>query len=116
MPVGVVRVENKRHAVRYWTADWPEELGPTFVIVKKPSQRAAGRPRPKDQRDLVRLRIATAAYEARGKKFEAAIRDAMIDLDWPCSVAEIERIRSHLRRAHREEVEKYEDQAEHDPE
>ena len=36
MPEGVVRVEHGRHEVRYWAVDWPEELGPTFVILKKP--------------------------------------------------------------------------------
>jgi hypothetical protein len=101
MPEGVVRVERDRHEVRYWAAGWPEELGPTFVIIKKPSPRkTAGRPKAsiEDQRKLLRLRIATAAHEARGKALEAAIRDAMIDLGWPgITAAEIERVRSRFR-------------------
>jgi hypothetical protein len=108
MPEGIVRVERDRHEVRYWAAGWPEELGPTFVIIKKPSTKAAGRPKAsiEDQRKLLHLRIATAAHEARGKTFEAAILAAMSDLDWPDrsrSVAEIERIRSRFRRARRKE-------------
>ena len=102
MPEGVVRVERDRHEIRYWKADWPEELGPTFVILKKPSKKRAGRPKSsiEDQRKLLRLRIATAAYEARGKTLEAAILAAMSDLDWPDrSVAEIERVRSRFRGA-----------------
>ena len=103
MPEGVVRVERGRHEVRYWSADWPEELGPTFVIVNKPSQqpvKPVGRPRTsiEDQRALLRLRMATALYEHRGESFEAAIIAAMIDLDWPdISTAEIERIRTRFR-------------------
>jgi hypothetical protein len=100
MPEGVVRVEHGRHQVRYWSADWPEELGPTYVILKKPSRRAPGRPRTgiEDQRKLMRLRMATALYEHRGESFEAAIIAAMIDLDWPDrTAAEIERIRTRFR-------------------
>jgi hypothetical protein len=104
MPEGVVRVEHGRHEVRYWRVGWPEELGPTFVVIKKPSKKSPGRPKAsiEDQRKLLRLRIATAAHEARGKKLEAAILAAMSDLDWPDrSVAEIERIRTRFRRARR---------------
>jgi hypothetical protein len=106
MPEGIVRVEHYRHEVRYWAAGWPEELGPTFVIVKNPSKKTAGRPKAstETQRKLLRLRIATAAYEARGEKLEAAILAAMNDLDWPDrSVAEIERIRIRFRRAQRKD-------------
>jgi len=95
-----VRVEHGRHEIRYWAAGWPEELGPTFVIVKKPSRKPVGRPRPgvADQRKLLRLRIATAVYEARGEALETAIIAAMIDLDWPdITTAEIDRIRSRFR-------------------
>jgi hypothetical protein len=105
-PEGVARVERDRHEIRYWAVGWPEELGPTFVIIKTPSTKTAGRPKAsiEDQRKLLRLRIATAAHEARGKTFEAAILAAMSDLDWPDrSVAEIERIRSRFRRARRKE-------------
>ena len=100
MPEGVVRVEHGRHEIRYWAVGWPEELGPTFVIAKKPSQRGAGRPRTsiEDQRRLLRLRIATAVHEARGEALEAAIIAAMRDLDWPDqTAAEIDRIRSRFR-------------------
>jgi hypothetical protein len=100
MPEGVVRVENGRHEVRYWRIDWPEALGPTFVVVKKPSKKGAGRPKAsaEDQRKLLRLRIAIAVHEARGKTFEAATIAGMIDHDWPDqSAAEIERIRSRFR-------------------
>jgi hypothetical protein len=100
MPEGIVRVERDRHEVRYWAAGWPEELGPTFVIVKKPAAKGAGRPKAntEDQRKLLRLRIATAAHQANGKALEAAIRDAMIDLDWPdITAVEIERVRSRFR-------------------
>jgi hypothetical protein len=79
---------------------WPEELGPTFVITKKPSKKTAGRPKAsiEDQRKLLRLRIATAAHEARGEALEAAIIAAMRDLDWPDqTAAEIDRIRSRFR-------------------
>ena len=95
-----MRVERERHGIRYWTVGWPEELGPTFVIIKKPSKKTAGRPKAsiEDQRKLLRLRIATAAHQAKGKTLEAAIRDAMIDLDWPdITAAEIERVRSRFR-------------------
>jgi hypothetical protein len=112
MPEGVVRVEHGRHEVRYWAVGWPEELGPTFVIVKNPSKKTAGRPRPsgQDQRDLTRLRIATAAHEARGKKFEAAINAAMSDLDWPDrTAAELERVRTRFRRARHKDEKKDED-------
>jgi hypothetical protein len=106
MPEGVVRVEHGRHEVRYWRADWPEELGPTFAIIKKPAQRGAGRPRPSiaDHSKLLRLRIATAVYEARGHALGPAIFAAMIDLDWPKqkqTAAEIERIRARFRRGER---------------
>jgi hypothetical protein len=103
MPQGVVRVERNRHEIRYWTVDWPEELGPTFVIIKKPSKKSPGRPKAsiEDQRKLLRLRIATAAYEARGEKLEAAIKAAMRDLDWDDSVAELDRVRTRFRRARR---------------
>jgi hypothetical protein len=100
MPEGVVRVERGRHEVRYWWAGWPEELGPTYVVLKKPARKPVGRPRTSiaDQRALLRLRMATALYEHRGENFEAAIIAAMIDLDWPdISTAEIERIRSRFR-------------------
>jgi hypothetical protein len=102
MPEGVVRVERDRREIRYWTADWPEGQGPTFVVVKKPSKKRVGRPKAsaEEQRKLLRLRIATAAHEARGATLEAAILAAMSDLDWPDrSVAEIERIRTRFRRA-----------------
>jgi hypothetical protein len=104
MPEGVVRVERDRHEIRYWTADWPERQGPTSVVVKNPSKKRAGRPNAgiEDQRKLLRLRIATAAHEARGAKLEAAILAAMSDLDWPDrSVTEIERVRTRFRRARR---------------
>jgi hypothetical protein len=100
MPEGIVRVERGRHAVRYWAVGWPEVLGPTFVISKKPSKKTAGRPKAgiEDQRGFLRLRIATAVHEARGEPLEAAIIAAMIDLDWPDqTAAEIERIRSRFR-------------------
>jgi hypothetical protein len=100
MPEGVVRVEHGRHEVRYWWADWPEELGPTYVILKKPSRRSAGRPRAgvEDHRRLLRLRIAAAVCQARGESLEGSIIAAMIDLDWPrITAAEIERIRSRFR-------------------
>ena len=100
MPEGVVRVERGRHEVRYWAEGWPEELGPTFAIIKKPPRKPLGRPRTgvEDQRALLRLRMATALYEARGESFEAAIIAAMINLDWPdITTAEIERIRSRFR-------------------
>jgi hypothetical protein len=103
-PEGVVRIERDRHEIRYWKADWPEEQGPTFVVVKKPSKKSPGRPKAsiEDQRKLLRLRIATAAHEARGAKLEAAILAAMSDLDWPDrSAAELERIRTRFRRARR---------------
>jgi hypothetical protein len=106
LPKGIARVGRDRHEVRYWAANWPEELGATFVIIKTPSKKTAGRPKAsiKDQRKFLRLRIASAAYEARGEKLEAAILAAMSDLDWPDrSVAEIERIRSRFRRARRKE-------------
>ena len=40
MPEGVARVEYGRHEIRYWGAGWPEELGPTFIILKKPSKKS----------------------------------------------------------------------------
>ena len=95
-----MRVEHGRHEVRYWAVGWPEGQGPTFVIVKKPSKKTVGRPKAsiEDQRRLLRLRIATAAYEARGETLEAAIIAGMVDLDWPDqTAAEIERIRSRFR-------------------
>jgi hypothetical protein len=96
-----VRVENRRHEIRYWAVGWPEELGPTFVIVKKPSQRAAGRPRTgvEGRRRFLRLRIATAVHEARGEALEAAIAAAMHDLDCLGTAAETDRIRTRFRRA-----------------
>jgi hypothetical protein len=104
MPEGVARVEYGRHEVRYWWAGWPEELGPTFIILKKPSKKLVGRPRTgvEEQRRFLRLRIATAVYEARGKRLEAAIIDAMIDLGWrDVTTTEIERIRARFRRRER---------------
>jgi excisionase family DNA binding protein len=51
-------------------------------------------------RALLRLRAATALYEARGAGLQAAILGAMLDLDWPVqSAAEIERVRTRFRRA-----------------
>jgi hypothetical protein len=100
MPEGVVRVERRRHEVRYWAVDWPEELGPTYVIRKKPSKKRVGRPRTsiEDLRALLRLRMATALYEHRGENFETAIIAAMTDLGWPDqTTAEIERIRTRFR-------------------
>jgi hypothetical protein len=50
-------------------------------------------------RALLRLRIATAAYEANGSRLEPAIRHAMLRLDWPKKTArEIERVRTWFRR------------------
>lgn len=97
-----MRVEHKRHEIRYWADNGREDLGPAFVVIKKPSRKTVGRPRAsvEDQRDLMRLWIATAVHEAQGKKLEAAINAAMSDLDWPDrTAAELERIRTRFRRA-----------------
>jgi excisionase family DNA binding protein len=53
-----------------------------------------------DERALLRLRAATALYEARDLGLERAICDAMRDLEWPDqSAAEIDRVRTLFRRA-----------------
>jgi hypothetical protein len=55
-----------------------------------------------DERAFLRLRAASALYEARGSGLEPAIRDAMLDLNWPeITAAEIDRVRSRFRRARR---------------
>jgi hypothetical protein len=98
----MARAEHQRREVRYWGDSWPEELGPTWVIPKKPPPKPAGRPRTsiQDLRRFLRLRIATSAYEVRGEGFEASIIAAMTDLDWPDqSAAEVDRIRKRFQRA-----------------
>lgn len=94
------RVVVLRHKIHLYAKGWRKEHGPTWVIPRSPTAKPRGRPRPgrEEQRELMRLRIAVAAYQEQGERLQRAIRSAMILLDWrDQSEAEIERLRSRFR-------------------
>jgi hypothetical protein len=94
LPPGVRRWELKRHEIRIWRKDAPDDP-PTLVIKKTKSIRPVGRPKMSHDRAkaLLGLRIATAIYVEWGAMLKEAVPRAMELLRWPDqSAAEVERI------------------------
>ena len=99
LPPGVRRRELKRHEIRIWLKDAPDDP-PTIVIQKTKSIRPVGRPRMSLDRAkaLLGLRIATAIYVERGAMLKVAVSRAMELLRWPDqSVAEVEQVMALFR-------------------
>jgi hypothetical protein len=99
LPPGVRRRELKRHEIRIWRKDAPDDP-PTLVIKKTKSIRPVGRPKMSHDRAkaLLGLRIATAIYVERGAMLKEAVPRAMELLRWPDqSAAEVERIMARFR-------------------
>jgi hypothetical protein len=99
LPPGVRRWELKRHEIRIWRNDAPDDP-PTLILKKTKSIRPVGRPRMSRDRAkaLLGLRIATAIYVERGAMLKAAVSRGMELLHWPDqSVAEVERVMALFR-------------------
>jgi hypothetical protein len=103
LPPGVRRRELKRHEIRIWLKDAPDDP-PTIVIQKTKSIRPVGRPRmsPDRAKAMLGLRIATAIYVERRAMLKAAVSRAMQLLRWPDqSAAEVERVMARFRASRR---------------
>jgi hypothetical protein len=99
LPPGVRRRELKRHEIRIWLKDAPDDP-PTLVFKRTKPIRPIGRPRMSRDRAkaLLGLRIATAIYVERGAMLKTAVSRAMASLRWPDqSAAEVERIMARFR-------------------
>jgi hypothetical protein len=102
LPPGVRRIEKRRHEIRIWLDDAPDDP-PTVVWKQRASKRPVGRPSVSaDQsKKLLRLRIATAIRQTRGESLKSALYDAMRLLKWPDQrAAEHKRLAERFRVGH----------------